>query len=193
MSDTTDQPEMGNPPADAPETGADAPTDAGTVDRAEFERTKKALKEANREAAERRKRLDELEKAEAERQAATLSDTQKLEKAQKAAEERAAAAERELTKIKREREIGREARKMGIFDDEALDDLPTFVPDDLDLDDPKAVRTALETVGKQKKYLLKKSAAEGADINAGNRGSSRSGGGMTPEEVAAYKQRYGIK
>lgn len=195
MSDTTtDQPEMGNQAAEVPETGADAqPTDAGTVDPAEFARTREALKKANAEAAANRKRLKELEAAEEARQAANLSEAEKAAKAQKAAEDRAAAAEQRLNKILREQAVKTEARAMAIFDEDALDDLPGFVPDDVDLDDPKAVRAALEAVGKQKKYLLKKSPAAGADINAGNRGNNRGAGVLTAEEVAAYKQRYGIK
>lgn len=45
----------------------------------ELEKTRKALKEANKEAAERRKRLDELEKIEADRKAAEMTDQEKRE------------------------------------------------------------------------------------------------------------------
>lgn len=47
---------------------------------AELERTRKALKDANREAAERRKKLEAFEAAEKERQEKELSEAQKLQK-----------------------------------------------------------------------------------------------------------------
>lgn len=47
---------------------------------AELEATRKALKDANREAAERRKKLEAYEKAEAEKAAAELSETERLKK-----------------------------------------------------------------------------------------------------------------
>lgn len=48
--------------------------------RAENEKLAKALKEANKEAAARRKRLDEIEEAEKKRQDAELSEMDKLKK-----------------------------------------------------------------------------------------------------------------
>ena len=47
---------------------------------AELEATRKALKDANREAAERRKKLEAYEKAEAEKAAAELSETERRKK-----------------------------------------------------------------------------------------------------------------
>lgn len=50
--------------------------DAAQIE-AELEKTRRALKEANKEAAERRKRLDELEAKEKERQLAEMSEVEK--------------------------------------------------------------------------------------------------------------------
>ena len=46
--------------------------------RAELERTRDALKKANKEAADRRKKLDAFEKTEADRKAAELSEVDRL-------------------------------------------------------------------------------------------------------------------
>jgi hypothetical protein len=59
---------------------AETKPDAQTPEeiRAELERTRDALKKANKEAAERRKKLDAYEKAEADRKTAELSETDRL-------------------------------------------------------------------------------------------------------------------
>ena len=63
---------------------------------AELERVKAALKTANSESASRRKRLEELEAAEAERTAAQLSEVEKAKKLAADAEVKAQAAEERL-------------------------------------------------------------------------------------------------
>lgn len=62
--------------------GAGGTTSAPTLEQLQEELTKTqaALKDVNSESAKRRKRLDELEKAETERQQAQLSETEKLTK-----------------------------------------------------------------------------------------------------------------
>lgn len=74
----TPQGEM--PPAETPVTDA-KPNPSPTDLAAELERTKLALKGANKEAAERRKRLEELEQAETKRKESEMSETDKLKKA----------------------------------------------------------------------------------------------------------------
>ena len=69
----------------APETGAATSTQttqAVTAEQlaAELEATRKALKDANREAAERRKKLEAFEKQQADAEQAKLSETEKLAK-----------------------------------------------------------------------------------------------------------------
>jgi hypothetical protein len=63
------------------------------VDMEAFEAMQKALKKANRESAERRKKLDAFEKAEEERRQAEMSNTEKLEAKVAAMEARAKEAE----------------------------------------------------------------------------------------------------
>lgn len=87
------------PTTPAPETGAvtnqaDAKP-AVTVEalQAELEATRKALKDANKEAAERRKRLDAIEKADKEKADAELSETEKLKRELESTAARLKAAE----------------------------------------------------------------------------------------------------
>ena len=60
---------------------------------AENQRMQAALKEANKEAAARRKKLEEYEKAEADRKLAELSETERLKQELAAAQVRVKAAE----------------------------------------------------------------------------------------------------
>lgn len=92
----------GNPDTNAPDTGS--PEDAGTDDEGTFdpERYKAKITKANSEAANLRKRVRELEAAEAE--LAKIKDADKTEgqkalEAAKAAEVRAAKAEAELMRL----------------------------------------------------------------------------------------------
>jgi hypothetical protein len=81
-------------PGEMPETQGDtAPDGAGSGDAGELERMRAALKKANREAAENRKKLEGFEKAEDERKLASASD---LEKAQMAAKKAADSAEQAI-------------------------------------------------------------------------------------------------
>jgi vacuolar-type H+-ATPase subunit I/STV1 len=75
----------------ASEIGAGAPDAAAMA--AELEQIRKALKEANREAAERRKKLEAYEQAETARKEAEMSE---IEKAQKRAHEAEAARDQAL-------------------------------------------------------------------------------------------------
>lgn len=69
-----------------------APGGAGDGGTGELERTRAALKKANREAAENRKRLEAFEKAEDDRKLANASELEKAQIAAKQAAERADAA-----------------------------------------------------------------------------------------------------
>lgn len=74
-------------------------TEKVEISKAEFEKLQAALKEANREAAARRKRLEELEAAEAKRKEAEMTEA---EKAQKRAQELEAKLKAyELTEMQR--------------------------------------------------------------------------------------------
>jgi hypothetical protein len=70
-------------------------TETVTLSKAELDKMQAALKEANKEAATRRKRLEELETAEAKRKEAELSEVEKLQNALKEATQKAAKLERD--------------------------------------------------------------------------------------------------
>lgn len=59
---------------------SETPTEKVEVSKAEFEKMQAALKEANKEAAARRKRLEELEAAEAKRKEAEMTESEKATK-----------------------------------------------------------------------------------------------------------------
>ncbi|MFZ6029960.1 MAG: hypothetical protein ACOYYS_19780 [Chloroflexota bacterium] len=77
-----------------------------------LERTSKALKDANKEAADRRKRLEALEKAEADRQAAQLSETDKLKADKQKIENDLKAAQEALKQARLRQAFSTAARKL---------------------------------------------------------------------------------
>lgn len=81
---------------------------------AELETVRRALKDANKEAADRRKKLDAYEAAEAERKQAEMTEAQKADTARKAAEEKAQKAIQQAdAKLKRAAFMA-EASKYGV-------------------------------------------------------------------------------
>jgi phage-related minor tail protein len=86
-----------NLPQDGEQTPEPTPADTGSGSpddvKAELERTRKALKEANREAAERRKKLEAFEAKEKERQAAEMTELEKAQAEAAEAQKRAEDAE----------------------------------------------------------------------------------------------------
>ena len=83
-------PEMGNE-TETP-AAAQMPTDPADL-QAELDRVRRALADANKEAATRRKKLEALEKAEADRQQAQMSELEKAQAKLAELEKRAAEAE----------------------------------------------------------------------------------------------------
>lgn len=140
------------------------PVDTGTEDvKAELEKVRKALREANKEAADRRKKLDAFEAAEKERQAAQMTE---LEKAQaEIAEAKRLAAEAEEARTAAEAKaqerllkaaVIAEASKQG-FNDPAdawllVDRSKIEAGED---DSFKGLDKAIEAVLKAKPYLAK--------------------------------------
>lgn len=82
-------------------------TEKVEISRAEFEKLQAALKEANKESASRRKRLEELEAAETKRKEAEMTEAEK-------AQQRANALEAELKTLKRIEMQRTAAEKVGL-------------------------------------------------------------------------------
>ena len=87
--------EIPSVPTPASETPPEAPKATNAAELAtELEKTRAALKAANKEAAERRKRLEELESAESKRKESEMSEIDKLTKRLQETEARLKATER---------------------------------------------------------------------------------------------------
>lgn len=82
--------------------------------KAELEAARKALKSANNEAADRRKKLDAYEKAEEERKSAEMTELDKANKAKQQAEDKATAALKTANDRILKAEFIAEAAKHGI-------------------------------------------------------------------------------
>jgi len=127
---------------------------------AENERLAKALKERNKEEAGRRKKLDELEKAEEVRQAASLSETDKLKKQLAEADKRVADAALEVKTVRLKSTVTNMAAQMGFQDPEdayvLIDMAAVTVTDDGKVEGAKE---ALGALAKSKPYMLRKAGA----------------------------------
>ncbi len=124
-----------------------------------------ALKKANREAMERRKRLEEIESAETKRKEAELSETEKAAKRIAEAEKRAA----DMEKLYRDgltlSAVTLAATRMNFYDPEdayRLADLAGVTINDNGAVD--GVDAALKALAKAKPHLVKQTQA--ADLNA---------------------------
>lgn len=165
-------------------------TDAAAI-RAELERTRAALKAANKEAAERRKRLEALEAADQERQQAEMTE---LDKAKKELERLQTERERMAAQIRRatlkDAALAAAQRAGLAFAPGALADavaLGAF--DDLEVADDGSVSgmtDAIKALQKQRPYLFTQVTAP--DINAGARGGN--GLAITDEARRRASERY---
>lgn len=175
------EPEMGDE-EQQDQTGTE-PQDSGEVPdpaelQAELERTRKALADANKEAAARRKKLEAFEAQEAKRKQAEMTEL-----------ERAEARLNELEKRVQEAEAGRkqalvraaviaQATAQGFRDPEdALRYLDTSEVEITEEGKVSDVSALLKELGKQKPYLLQPQGSVGA-TNPG-RGQAQ---GETPEQ-----------
>lgn len=111
MPEETEKVEMTEVKAETPpaepkaETKVDTPAKASDSEtQAELEKTREALKKANKESAERRKRLEELEAKEKERELAAMSETEKLQARLKELETQAAEKD-QLLKTKERQDL----------------------------------------------------------------------------------------
>jgi hypothetical protein len=190
---------QGGMPSDEPiveqeqDGGQDGGDSGGEDLKAELDRARKALGAANKEAADRRKKLEAFEKAEQERQQAQLSAEERLKQqlaeAQAQAQAVTAAANERLVRAA----VLAEASKLAFVDPSdawrMLDRDGLAVGDDGEV---TGAAEALKALAKAKPYLVKAATAAAPSID-GDRGR----GASTPEQKAAgreqqLRQRFGI-
>lgn len=167
--------------------------DSGEDLKAELDRARKALAAANKEAADRRKKLEAFERAEQERQQAQLSETERLKQQLAEAESKAATATAAANERLLRAAVLAEASKLGFVD--PSDAWRMLDRDGLGIDEDgeaTGASEALKALAKAKPYLVKAATAPAASID-GDRGR----GASTPEQKAAVReqqlrQRFGI-
>lgn len=175
------EPEMGDE-EQQDQTGTE-PQDSGEVPdpaelQAELERTRKALADANKEAAARRKKLEAFEAQEAKRKQAEMTELEKAEARLNELEKRAEQAEAGRKQALVRAAVIAQATAQGFRDPEDalryLDTSEVEITEDGKVGDVSAL---LKELGKQKPYLLQPQGSVGA-TNPG-RGQAQ---GETPEQ-----------
>lgn len=181
-------PVMGEKPEGEKPAGEKPKTQTVEETQEELERTRVALKAANKEAADRRKRLEELEKAEADRQAASLSETEKLKKQAEDAKRQAEGAVAKANERVIRAEVIAAASRLDFEDPEDVYALLKGKGKLAELPDPdteeagKAIKDMLEELAKSKKHLLK-AGTKGPQLGATNPGA-----GAGPAETKEQKR-----
>ena len=135
---------------------------------AELEETRKALQKANRESAQRRKKLEELEAKEREREEAELSEMDKMQKRldEITAEKEQALKNAQTVQIKAA--IIAKASALNFndpYDAYALVDQSQFEIDD---DGVRGVDEALKELAESKPYMIKKAKSNAGPTNPGD-------------------------
>lgn len=154
--------------------------------KAELERTREALKKANREAGDRRKKLDEIEAAEAKRKEAELSEAQKAaQRAEKAEADYKALQERHrLTAIRSAVRLA--AKDAGFVDPEDAVQLADLSGVTLGEDDKvSGADEAVKALAKAKPHLTTPTRPLVSNINATPGGQARP---LTPAELVAQRR-----
>lgn len=176
-TEMVEQPKVEEPKApETAEVKADAKPEAvdSTQVAAELEKTREALKKANKEAAERRKRLEELEAAELKRKEAEMTETERVQAKLKTLEDENLKLSQDKLNFER-RELQRKvAKETG---------LPEGLAERLRGDDEEAMtadaKTILELLPKQEEQ--KKTPPKIDPTNPAN--------GMKGETIEQKKQR----
>ncbi len=170
---------------------ADKQTKKGADElQAELDSIRAALKKANAEAANRRKKLTEFETAEQKRKDAELTEIEKLQKASEAAEKRAATAEAGLRESLLRAAVHLEAVKLGFHnpEDAALADLSGVTVEDGG--GVTGADVALKALVKSRPYLIAKN-TDNPDIDAMKRGKEKKGA-VSDEKKESVNRRFGL-
>lgn len=194
---TTVPPETGTPPAgETPPAGTQTPPTLAELT-AERDRIATALKAANREAAERRKKLEALEQAEAKRQQAEMTEAEKA----KAAKDE---LETKYTQLVAQYD-GLRLRQA--FFDEVARQSVTFASEQARADayelaelaavleggevQAKALSEAVKALQRTRPYLFGQ-AATAPDIGATARGGADGLPEVTDQDIQEFAATYGI-
>lgn len=175
------EPEMGD--EEQQDQAGTEPQDSGEVPdpaelQAELERTRKALADANKEAAARRKKLEAFEAQEAKRKQAEMTELEKAKARLNELEKRAEQAEAGRKQALVRAAVIAQATAQGFRDPEdALRYLDTSEVEITEEGKVSDVSALLKELGKQKPYLLQPQGSVGA-TNPG-RGQAQ---GETPEQ-----------
>jgi chromosome segregation ATPase len=159
---------------------AEPEASADTDTAAELERTRKALADANKEAAKRRKQLEAHEAAEAERKAASMTELEKAQAALEELEKRATDAERGRKEALLKAAVIAKAGALRF--NNAEDALAFLKPEALEIGDDGQVQgleDALKAIAKERPYLLQQT---------GQVGATNPGRGNVEGETAAQKR-----
>lgn len=163
------------------------PTAAELV--AERESLKKALRDANRESADRRKKLEAYETAEAERKQAEMTEVQKLQAKLEKAEAERTQAQAQANERVIMAELRAQAASMGFTD---LDYAVFKVRGKVTLNDDGQVEgaeEALKELAKASPVLVKKPSAP---LNPGNPGAAQTGETPAQQRARIYGDGGGI-
>lgn len=162
-------------------------TDAEKKLKADLAETKAKLARANKEAAERRKKLEALEKADDDKKKADLSETDRLKAEKEAAETKAADAEKTNRTLRMERNFDKVVRteKIVFANEKAAEDAFTL----LDLaeieDDGEGMKEQVMALLKERPYLRSTSEAPETDATKKGKGD----GVQLTEEIMKKKRR----
>jgi hypothetical protein len=174
------------PPAVLP---VSPPADTGTQTaeevKAELERVRKALKDANKEAADRRKKLEALEAAEKERADKELTETERLQKKlaeiQQQAEQATQLANQRLVR----QAIVTQAARLNFADPEDAYDKLKNTQFEIEGETVTGVEDAVKKLAERSKHLLKSNNPNLSTFNP-------AGGGIAVETDAQKRARiYG--
>lgn len=157
---------------------------------AELEKTRAALKDANKESAERRKKLEAFEADEKKRTEASLSETEKAAKQANELKAQLDAAMSELNETRIMSAIEREAGRLNFAD---VSDAAKLIDRSVITLDGKAVngvKEALEKIAKDKPYLLKGATTAAGSVGSPNKPIQKVTGTAQTQTTGGYTTRF---
>lgn len=165
--------------------GGETPSETPSGAQVDVEALQMALKRANREAAERRKKIEEMEAAETKRKEAELTELERLKAKTVEAEARLETMAARLRESAIRQEVMVQAGKLAFVDADDAFRLADLSGVEVGEDGKViGVEAALRALAKQKPHLLKP-AGNAPNINAGASGRSSA---ATPAEIAVRKR-----